>query len=66
MPFTAEGLCVEGHSAQGEGCSRRNLQALIGAILRSERIDFIVDYMVQALKMRRNHRIPPPRMRQTQ
>ena len=66
MPFTAEDLCVEGHSIQGEGCSPRNLQSLIGAILRSDRIDFIIDYLVQALKLRRAHRIGPPRLQVTQ
>ena len=50
MPFTAEELCVEGHAIQGEGCSPRNLQALNGAMLRPDRIDFVMDYPIQALK----------------
>ena len=37
MPFTADELCVEGHSIQGKGCTKvkRHLQSLVGAILRT-------------------------------
>ena len=59
MPFTADELCVEGHPHQGAGCTNRNLQSLVGAILRTERFQFIIDYLIRASKIRRQHRKPP-------
>ena len=56
MPFTAEELCVEGHDQQGQGCSRRNLQSLMNAILRSNRVEFLVDYLTKAFKLRKSYR----------
>ena len=59
MPFSADELCVEGHPHQGAGCTNRNLQSLVGAILRTERFQFIIDYLIRAFKIRRQHRKPP-------
>ena len=56
MPFTAEDLCVEGHDQQGQGCSRRNLQSLISAILQSNRVEFLIDYLIKAFKLRKSYR----------
>ena len=66
MPFTMEQVCVEGHPIQGDGCSPRNLQSLVSAIMRAERFEFLIDFLLQALKRRRQHRKHPRPLRQTQ
>ena len=60
MPFSADELCIEGHPHQGDGCTPRNLERLIGAILRTPRFTFIIDYLIRAFKIRRQQRKPPP------
>lgn len=56
LPFTAAQLFVVGHPLQGDGCVPRNLTALVGQILALERIDVVVDFMILALKRRRESR----------
>ena len=56
LPFTARQILVEGHAIQGEGCTQRNLVALVRAILQTPSFDSIVDYLIKALKSRRQHR----------
>merc|ERR1712193_426320 len=43
VPFTAEeDLCVECHPAKGNGCTKKNLQSLIGSILQTfSQLDYI-------------------------
>ena len=59
MPFTADELCVEGRPRQDGGCEERNLQSLVSAILRTQRLQLIIDYVIKAFKIRRQHRKPP-------
>ena len=56
LPFTSEQVIVEGHDIQGEGCTERNLTALVQAILQAPRFDSIVDYLSRALKVRSQYR----------
>ena len=56
LPFTARQILVEGHEVQGEGCSPRNLTALVRAILQVPNFDSVVDYLLRVLKLRRQYR----------
>ena len=56
LPFRAENECVEGHPLQGDGCSPRNLEVLIRATLQTPKFDTIVEFLMQALKQRRQFR----------
>ena len=44
---------------QGDGCVPRNLVSLVGHILALPHIDVVVDFMIQALKLRRDSRRNP-------
>ena len=56
LPFTARELLVEGHEVQGGGCTPRNLTALVRAILQAPNFDSVLDYLIRALKRRRQFR----------
>ena len=56
IPFQAAGILVEGHPLQGEGCSPRNLAALTRAILADPRRDPIIDFLCEAIRLRRQYR----------
>ena len=56
IPFQAAGILVEGHPLQGEGCTPRNLAALIRAVLSDPRRDSIIDFLYEAIRLRRQYR----------
>ena len=56
LPFRAEEIVTEGHALQGDGCTPRNLQALARAVMSSPDFTVIVDFLLQALKERRQFR----------
>ena len=56
LPFTARQVPVEGHEVQCDGCTLRNLTALVCAILQASNFDSVVAYLIRALKSRRQHR----------
>ena len=56
IPFQAAGILVEGHPLQGEGCTPRNLAALIRAILADPRRDSLIDFLWEAIRLRRQFR----------
>ena len=56
IPFQAAGILVEGHPLQGEGCTPRNLAALAQAILADPRRDPIIDFLFEAIRLRRQYR----------
>ena len=41
---------------QGEGCTPRNLAALIRAVLADPRRDSIIDFLYEAIRLRRQYR----------
>ena len=59
LPFTATQVRVEGHVMQGEGCTERNLTSLVRHILSLPRMDVVVDFFLQAIKLRRESRRSP-------
>ena len=56
LPFTGPQLCVEGHPMQGTGCVPRNLVSMMKHIMSLPSLDVIVDFMVPAMKLRRDSR----------
>ena len=44
---------------QGEGCTERNLTSLVRHILALPSIDVVVDFFLQAIKLRRQSRRSP-------
>ena len=56
IPFQAAGILVEGHPLHGEGCTTRNLAALMRAILAVPRRDSIIDLLCEAIRLRREYR----------
>ena len=59
LPFTGTQVRVEGHLMQGDGCSPRNLVSLARHIMALPSIDVVVDFLLQALKQRRESRRNP-------
>ena len=53
LRFTAEAIRVEGHPMQGGGCNQRNLLELTRAATQHPRFEVIADFLLQALKRRR-------------
>ena len=45
---------VDGHVMQGDGCTARNLTSLVRHILAIPSIDVVVDFLLQAIKKRRD------------
>ena len=56
MASLAHMSIVEGHPLQGQGCTPCNLAALIRAILADPRRDSIVDFLCEAIRLRRQYR----------
>ena len=54
LPFTGNQVRVVGHIMQGDGCQPRNLISLVRHI-----IDGVVDFLLQAMKRRRESRQNP-------
>ena len=50
---------VEGHLMQGDGCVPRNLVSLVRHIMALRSIDVVVDFLLQAMKQRRDSRRHP-------
>jgi len=46
LPFTAHDALVEGHAVQGDGCTTRNLRALVRAMLQTSKFDAVVDFLL--------------------
>ena len=59
LPFTGTQVRVEGHVMQGEGCTARNLTSLVRHIMALPSIDVVVDFFLQAIKLRRDSRRNP-------
>ena len=56
LPFTSNQVRVEGHVMQGDGCTPRNLTSLVGHIMGLPSTDGVVDFLLQAMKLRRESR----------
>ena len=56
IPFQAADILVEGHPLQGQGCTPRNLAALIRAILADPKRDSLIDFRWEAIRLRRQFR----------
>ncbi len=56
LAFTGRQVCVEGHPMQGDGCVPRNLVSMMQHIMSLPSIDVIVDFLIQAMKLRRDSR----------
>jgi len=58
LSLSAEAIRVEGHPSgmQGDGCTRRNLIALIRSIMLHPRFDHVIDFLMQAMKRRGQYR----------
>ena len=54
--MTAQQVRVEGHELQGDGCTPRNLAALAKALLTTPKPGTGVDFLIRALKLRRQYR----------
>ena len=52
-------ILMEGHVMQGDGCTPRNLTSLVGHIMGLPSIDVVVDFLLQAMKKRRESRRNP-------
>ena len=50
---------VEGHVMQGDGSTPRNLTSLVRHIMALPSIDVVVDFLLQAIKKRRDSRRNP-------
>ena len=50
---------MEGHELQGDGCLPRNLISLVRHIMALPSIDVVVDFLLQAMKKRRESRRKP-------
>ena len=59
LPFTGNQVRVVGHIMQGDGCQPRNLISLVRHIMALPRIDGVVDFLLQAMKRRRESRQNP-------
>ena len=56
LPFAARDVLVEGHEIQGDGCTDRNLVSLLRAVLSAPRPESVVDFLVRAMRHRRDFR----------
>ena len=56
LPFTGTQVLVEGHVMQGEGCTERNLTSLVRHTMALPTIDGVVDFLLRAIKLRRDAR----------
>merc|ERR1711964_276397 len=59
LPFTGNQVCVEGLDVQGDGCLPSNLTSLVRHIMALPSIDVVVDFLLQAMKKRRESRHNP-------
>ena len=59
LPFRSTEVLVEGHRMQGAGCTERNLTSLVCHIMALPSIDGVVDFLLHAIKLRRNSRRNP-------
>ena len=59
LPFTDAQVCAEGHVMQGDGCTQRNLTSLLRHSMALPSIDGVVDFLLQAMKRRRESRRNP-------
>ena len=58
LSLSAEAVRVEGQPSgmQGDGCTRRNLIALIRTIMLHPRFDIVIDFLMQAMRRRWQYR----------
>ena len=56
LRLTARAIRVEGHPMQGDGCTQRNLIQLIRAVMLHPRFVVVADFLLRALKRRRQFR----------
>ena len=56
LPFTGTQVLVELHVMQGAGCTERNLTSLVRHIMALPTIDGVVDFLLRAIKLRRDSR----------
>ena len=56
LPFTRAQVLREGHELQGEGCTERNLTSLVEHVLALPKVDPVIDFLAQALRLRKQAR----------
>ena len=56
LPFTRTQVLREGHELQGGGCTEHNLTSLVEHVLALPKVDPVIDFLLQALRLRKQAR----------
>ena len=56
LPITRTQVLREGHELQGGGCTERNLTSLVEHVLAPPKVDPVIDFLLQALRLRKQAR----------
>ena len=56
LPFSRTQVLREGHELQGNGCTQLNLTSLVEHVLALPKVDPVIDFLLQALRLRKQAR----------
>ena len=56
LPFSRTQLLREGQELQGNGCTQLNLTSLVEHVLALPKVDPVIDFLLQALRLRKQAR----------